>query len=232
MDAVGFLIAAAIILLILILKISVRVGFGDELALTLGVGIFRKRLVPANEKKLRLSDYKIKKFRKIKARQAKIEEKKRKKQQKKKQTQRTDNTAQKVAEARRRAAGEPKQKRDIAGLIGMATEVAKVFISRFGKHLRINIRRLRITVATDNAADTAVMYGAVCGAVQCFMELLNSTAHLKLPREDELCVVPDFTSDKLKADVDVAFSFRVWQIFDMLIRSGIAFLKSYLNKEK
>jgi len=57
--------------------------------------------------------------------------------------------------------------------------------------------------------------------------------HLKLPKKrEDISVVPDFTSGKLCAEVDIAFSFRVWQIFDMLIRSGIAFLKKYLNKDK
>jgi len=67
----GWLIAAVIIALILILKISVRIDLADEMRLAVGIGIFRLKILPAKKKTLRLKDYKIKKFRKNQEKAAK-----------------------------------------------------------------------------------------------------------------------------------------------------------------
>ena len=228
----GFLIAAAIILLILMLKISVRLRLTEEMNLAVGIGFIKLRVLPSREKELRLSDYKIKKFRKIQAKKAKKEAKAAEKARLKKKKKKTDKTSKKVADAKRRADGGEKQKNDIAGLIHIITETAKTFIARFGKHLGVKVRRLKITVGSDNAAKTAVTYGAVCGAVQCLFEVIDNTSHLKLPKScDEFAVVPDFTAEKLSAEVDISFSFRVWQIFDMLIRAAVTFIKNYINND-
>ncbi len=233
MGNVGFLIAAAIIVLILMLKISVRLKLTEDMKLAIGIGLIRLRILPSKEKELRLADYKIKKFRKDRAKLAKKQAVAAQKAKLKKDRKKVDKTTKKVADAKRRASGEEKPKKDIAGLIHIVTETAKTFITRFGKHLRIRVRKIRIIIGSDNAAKTAVTYGAVCGAVQCFMELIDNTVRVKLPKNaDELCVVPDFTAEKITAELDVAFSFRVWQIFDMLIRSAVTFIKNYINKEQ
>ena len=65
----GWILAAAIVALIVslfFLKVSVRVIVGGDMKLTLGVWIFRFLLYPTKEKTVKLSDYKIKKFRKNK----------------------------------------------------------------------------------------------------------------------------------------------------------------------
>ena len=118
-----------------------------------------------------------------------------------------------------------RKKRDITELVGTVTDIAGVFIRRFGKYLRIKIRKLVIVVATPDAASTAVMYGAVCGAVQCFLELVDSNLDVKCPKSSQVEVIPDFTSERSGALVDVTFSFRVWQLFDILIRTAVSYLK-------
>ncbi len=219
----GWLIAAAIILLILViltLKLSVRVKLRDDVSLVLGIGIFKKKLLPSKEKEVRLSDYKIGRFRKNKDKQT---EKSKRKPKKKK-------SAKKALTSAEGSASNEKPERDIMGLISKLLEVVRVFFRRFGHHLRINVRRVHIIVASEDAATTAVLYGAVCGAVQCLFEFLYNCMHLTLPKSEEMQVVPDFTSEKIKAEIDITFSFRLWQIFDILLRSGWAYIKQNLNK--
>ena len=55
----GFLIAAIIIAAILCLRLSVRIGAGEEFSLVAGVGFIKIRIFPAKEKKLRLRDFEI-----------------------------------------------------------------------------------------------------------------------------------------------------------------------------
>lgn len=218
----GWLIAAAIILLILIiltLKLSVRVKLRDDVSLILGIGIFKKKLLPSKEKEVRLSDYKIDKFRKNKDKQSEKSKKKPKKKSDKKAAMNSDG-----------ASAKEKPERDIMGLISKLLEVVKVFFKRFGHHLRINVKRVHIIVASEDAATTAVLYGAVCGAVQCLFEFLYNCMHLTLPKSEEMQVVPDFTSEKIKAEIDITFSFRLWQIFDILLRSAWTYIKQSMNK--
>lgn len=215
----GWLIAAAIIALLLFHKVSVRVNASNDVSLTLGIGLFKKKLYPTKDDKIRLSDYKIKKFRKNKQKDNKSKKKKSDKKSKKESPEKKGDT-QKTDE---------KPKRDIMGFIESLTEVARVLFSRFGRHLRINVKRLYITVATPDAASTAVLFGAVCGAVQCFLELFDNTLHVTFPKSKDLQVVTDFTSEKITADIDITFSFRLWQLFDILIRSAWTYLK---HKEK
>lgn len=214
----GLLIAALIILLILlvlVLKISVKVTAGDDFALRLGIGIFKIQLFPQKEKTVRLADYKIKRFRKN-IKKAEEKEKKRLLREEKKKVKKSKTKVK----ADSKPQGEAKAKKDILGLIGKLRLVVLKFLERFGKHLHIKIKRLIIIVATDNAADTAVLYGAVCGGVKCLMELFENCLHLKYTKDAVVSVSPDFTSDKLKLSADITFSFRVWQLFDIAIRSA------------
>ncbi len=215
----GFLITAliilSVILIILALKISVRVTNGDNFTLKLGVGIFRITLTPRKEKKVRLSDYKIKKYRKRLQSQEEKERKKLLKKPKKKSGKKI-----KVTENVRKKAESAPKKRDIMELIGKLKEVVLVFISRFRHHLHIKIKRLHITVATDNAADTAVLYGAVCGGVTCLLDIMYSGTNLDYTKDAVVAVEPDFTATKTKALVDITFSFRIWQLFDIAVRSA------------
>ena len=216
----GFLIAAIIIAAILCLRVSVRIGVDENFSLIAGVGFIKLRIFPAKEKKLKLSDYRIDKYRKR-------EEKKRLAAEKKKAKK-----AKKSAPAEQKAASQPagksveKEKRDIPALLSKLTRVAGVFLKRFGKHLRIDLRKLNIIIATGDAAQTAIIYGAVIGAVQNLYALLVNSGTLRTTRKSELFVEPDFLSEKMRVEVDLRFSFMIWQLFDMAIRAGVEFLKN------
>ncbi len=218
----GFFIAALILLLILIilaLKVSVKIIVGDDFIIKLGVGIFRIPLYPRKEKTIRLADYKIKRFKKN-LEKSKAKEKKRLLREKSKKS-----TKAKTKDKANTQPAENKEKRDVVELIGKLREVVIKFITRFGNHLNIKVKRLVIIVATDNAANTAVLYGAVCGGVSCLMELFDNCLHFKYEKDAVVEVKPDFTSEKLTFSADITFSFRVWQLFDIAIRSAWAYFK-------
>lgn len=214
----GFLIAAAIILLILFIRVGVRVISDGSLSLGVDLGLFRIPIYPQKEKKIKLKRFRIGPFRRELERQ---EEKRRKKAEKKLAKRKKRADSGKDGECTE----EKTKKRDITGLVSTVTEVAGVFIRRFGKHLRIKIRKLVIVVATPDAASTAVLYGAVCGAVQCFLTLVDGNISVKCPKNSRVEVLPDFTAETCGAFVDISFSFRVWQLFDILIRTAVSYLK-------
>lgn len=221
----GFLIAAIIIAAILCLRVSVRIGVGEGFSLVAGVGFIKLKIFPAKEKKLRLRDFEIGRFRKS---EEKAKEKAAKKAAKK--AKKLGGGEKKASHATDKPEGKS-EKRDIPALIKKLTRVAGVFLKRFGKHLRIDLRKLNFIIATGDAAETAIIYGAAVGAVQNLYALLVSSGTLRTTKKSEFNVVPDFLSEKSRVEVDLRFSFMIWQIFDMAIRAGIEFLRNDEDEE-
>ena len=218
----GFLIAAIIIAAILCLRVSVRIGNDGDLSLVAGVGIIKFRIFPAKEKKLRLKDFEIGSIRKREEKAARKAEKSKTKPSKKKVV---------VEKSTEKTTGE-EEKRDIPALIKKLTRVAGVFLKRFGKHLRIDLNKLNIIIATGDAAGTAIAYGAVIGLCQNLYALLVSSGTLRTNRKSEFIVEPDFLAEKPSVTIDLRFSFMIWQLFDMAIRAGIEFLKKDKDEDE
>ncbi|MBQ8510710.1 MAG: DUF2953 domain-containing protein [Clostridia bacterium] len=219
----ALIIIAFILTLILTLRVGARIQVNTasgEPIVKLIIGFLRIPILPAKEKRLKLSDYTIEKLRKAEAREAaKKAAAEEKKAAKKHDKQVKSTKAQTIPP-------EEKPERDILGLIGKITRVAKVAIARFGHHLRFDLGKLVIIVASPDAATTAVQYGAIVGAVQCLLTALYEHDRVKTTNKTEIRVEPDFTSEKLTADIDISFSFRIWNFFDLGIRALTAFLKS------
>ena len=76
--------------------------------------------------------------------------------------------------------------------------------------LTLRARRIVVTVSTDDAAKTALLYGAVSAAMAGLVELIDrSVARVKLRGRDEIDVKADFVGGKTKADVDLILFARV-----------------------
>lgn len=209
----GFLIAALILALLLSLRITVRIRAGDELRLQAGIGFVRLTLYPAKEKRLKLSDYRIDRYRRRLAKEQKPPKKPKKSDSKKSSSEAA-------------GAADEGEKRDIVGLIKQLSHVAEVFLRRFGRHLRIEVRELVLIVAANDAAATAILYGAVIGAVQNLYALLTSAGTLQTRSSTVIAVEPDFTAGKPSARIDLRFSLRLWQLIDIAIRALVAFIKA------
>lgn len=117
---------------------------------------------------------------------------------------------------------------DKRGFTGAVKEVfgfSSAVFSRVGKmlrHLKIKRFMLNIVVASDDAAATAISYGAVCSAVYPVLTLLSTAAGVKLKNvsitADFNVTNPDF---KLSADISVPLIF--------LLISAFGIFKEYNN---
>ena len=100
------------------------------------------------------------------------------------------------------------------GFSGAVKEIfafVKALILRLKKQLRhIAVRRLclDVKIASPDAAQTAIEYGAVCGAVYPVLSLIDSTANVKFK---QINVSADFNSDK--PDFSFSVIIRVKIIF-------------------
>ena len=226
----ALIVIGAILLLflfLLTLKVTLTVAYRDEITLSVKVLFLRIRLLPKKEKKLPRS---------MSAAQARRLQKKMKKQAAKKAAKKAEK---KKAKEERKQEGITTQKggkkkksiREILDTVAMIREIVSVVIHRFFKHLRVDMARIKIKVATNDAATTAIAYGAVTQSVNLLLPLLNKIKHLDLPKVGDIDVSADFLSDSPEADVKLSFSLRVWHMLHVAIGALFTFIKHLVRKQ-
>ena len=221
----AWIIIGAIILFfvcLLSLRAKITICYNNELALFVRVLCVKIRILPKKAKKGPHS-MSATKAKKIRQKAAKKAEKKRIAKQEK-----AEKKAQKKAEkknAPKKSVGE------ILDMIDLIRGLLAVIIGRFFKHLRIDVARLRIKVATPDAATTAIAYGAVTQSINLLFPLLEKVKNFSLPDTADLDVQADFLSEAPQADIILSFSIRVWHVLDIAIGALKRFLKHKFKKE-
>ena len=102
---------------------------------------------------------------------------------------------------------------EILYIIGLVRALAAKVVKTFVKHLRIDIARLKVVVATGDAASTAIAYGAITQAINLLFPILEEVKNFSLPKETDIDVSVDYLSDSMTADVELGFALRVWHVF-------------------
>ena len=194
------------------------ISYAEEFGLTVRIAGIPIRLFPKREKKVRISRYTPRAIARRKRKEERKAARKAKKAAKKK------SAAEKKKEKDKKKS--PSGKKDIAKIIKLVTSVAKTALRRFGKHLRIRIARLHVGVATGDAAETAVLYGAVSQSVAYLAELLDSTSTLRHPAKSDVRIWADYLSEKPVLDIEIGLSLCVWQVLDLVFRSAASAIKA------
>ena len=119
---------------------------------------------------------------------------------------------QKKQKSKKSAKPEKKEKQsieDIISLVKLLIEIAKKVLEKTWRYIRIKIERYDITVGTDDAAKTALIYGGVSQATSYLFTLLDETAHFRVKRKAPVNVGVDFLSAETKASVQMDFCLRL-----------------------
>ena len=208
-----------IIALVLSLRIKLIITYKDSFAVYLGVLFFRIRLFP-----IKLWKKKKKKgpFRMSAKRAAMIREKVRQREEQKRlrRIQKAKDRAEKkkkAQEAREKQQQENKPegsgKLDVSAVLDILGAVRSLVIDLFSvslSHFRLDLARLHVTVATDDAATTAIAYGAVCASLDSLLRALEPLKGFNAPKARDISVSYDFLSEETKLDIKVVLSMRVW----------------------
>ena len=213
------LIILGCILLFLIFLLSVKVRlsvtYREEISLTLRVLGIRIYSYPKKHRKGP---------RKMSAKKAaRIKAKLLKKRLKKNEASR-QKAAQKEADKLSRKDTIDNKLSNIIYTVDLIRVVAAKLIKKFFKHIRIDVTRLKITVASEDAATTAVAYGALTQSINILMPILKQAKGFKPPKPTELDVQIDYLCDTPSADIKLCFSLRVWQILDVALSTFIKFI--------
>lgn len=215
----GWLIAliavgGVLLLLLLILFCGVaqlRVRCRDEVKVTAGVLGLRFRLYPQKEQDTSPRSFcrspnraLAKELRRLK-REAKRAEKKRKRKQAK--------AAQKADLPK------PNLRENLAMIHALSKEFYRVSKGK----IHIRTLRMRIVVATDNAATTALVWGGVSASASMLLGWLDEHFAPIEHYPGEVDIRPDFAGGESGADIDLVFSLSLWRA----LRIALAMRTSY-----
>ncbi|HPE95779.1 MAG TPA: DUF2953 domain-containing protein, partial [Bacillota bacterium] len=142
---------------------------------------------------------------------------------------------------RRRKSKAPEQRRQehkkpvvsgISDVIALVREVVVRVEKNFFRYIKVDSYDFDITVATDDAAKTAILYGAVSSSVfSLAQELYSKKARRKDPKRFSVRVVPDFSAAESTAVISITASLRIWQALVCLLSGGRGFMSYYSKKD-
>lgn len=217
----------AFLLVILCIPLSLTVVLDETGALrlvgrVLGFPVYR---LPKKERPVKLSDYTLRAIRRREHREerrrqrdARRAERKRKKQQAKEQS--------------KKAPKPPDKSMPLTDKLVFIKELAEVVLQRSLKHARVDVESLAITVATPDAARTAILYGSICAALAGVTEALDVFSHLRIRDPERYGVAADFTSERTRADIKLHFRLRVHHVLDIACRALVRLIARMLKKYK
>ena len=231
-------------LLILLGKVSVRIIFrGDISVIVYAFGIRYTVISPekkakkehpplspcphsdrALQREWRKQRRLAKKAARKKAKKAEQERKKQLEKQKKKQLKQQQKDAAKDA-----AVPSPNLKENLEMILALLKKLGQVTQKRF----RVHVRRMHIYIATDNAADTAILYGVIVQAAAAILQWIDHNAIPIRRKQDSMTIQPDYLSDTCRADIDITCSVHLRSVVAIGVRMLLAFFKERkLAKQK
>lgn len=213
---------------ILALKATLKIEYRDEVMLSVKVLYFEIGILPKKKPKpLDPSKMTPKKYRRLLERERKKEQRRalKKKQRAEKKQKKAQNEKRKSVQELAQAHKQPK-KRSLLENISLIKEILAVVLGRFSRHLRIKLTRIRLVIGTDDAAKTAMIYGAAAAGVACITEMLDNVTNIEYTTDADVSVDADFLSERIDVDVKIEISLRVWHLLDIALRAIGTFVKN------
>ena len=196
---------------IFIIPIHVTVGLTESVSVMVRVLFLKIPILP-----------------KVKKKKKKKKEKKPKKEKKKKEKKPEDKTKKKKKKK--------KKVSDIVALVRMLLNVVVALFKRLGRNFKIRVYAYEICVASEEAAKTAVMYGAVKTLSETIFLRLQDSINFKIVKKAPLGIYVDFLEEKFKANVKIDFSISIAGVFGILFAAIGEFIRSFIkmsfNKNK
>ena len=212
------------------MKVKVFVRLEDEMMLRAGYGPIVLTLVPKKKKKpVSIKDFTYKKHQKRLAKDRAAAEKKALKKKKKKEESDKKKKAKELEKKVQKLAEKHDGDKDV-NKIAFIVDLVKLGLGElaaFPGYLHTDIKMLDITVASDEAASTAIKYGAISAAVYNLLEILRAKTVMHARKNAVIDVRPDFCSEKTVFHVDFSVKIRVFSF----VRIGWHFLVWFVKQK-
>jgi hypothetical protein len=98
----------------------------------------------------------------------------------------------------------------------MVRDVLGALFVKLWRYFRVRIKNFHITVATPDAAQTALMYGAICGYGDAIMKILGKALDFKIEKGARIGADIDYLSEEMKIDAEIDISISVGGVFRYL----------------
>jgi hypothetical protein len=105
---------------------------------------------------------------------------------------------------------------DIMKMLEMLRDVLAAIFVKLWRYFRVRVKRFHITVATDDAAKTAMMYGAVCGFGDEIFAILEKALDFGVEKGALVGAECDYLSEEMKMDIEIDISITVGNVFRYL----------------
>ena len=137
----------------------------------------------------------------------------------------------KISKKEKKSGGKQQKKQTTAenalAAIKTVTDVIATLWDKLRRRMKIKLIKLCVVIATDEAAKTAVIYGAAANACDALLDAMRR--YLKFTEKDgAVSVSVDFTKEKTEFDLDIELSLRVIGALAVLLPA----LNKYLNSNK
>jgi len=127
---------------------------------------------------------------------------------------------------------------DVVKMLAMVRNVLGAIFVKLFRYFRVRVKNFHITVASDDAATTAMLYGVICGYGDAIMAILEKALDFKIEKGAKVGAACDYLSDEMKMDVEVDISISLGNVFRYIfgivgsaLGGALRGLKLRLNKE-
>lgn len=194
------------VLLVLMLRIKIVIYGNNEDIVKLRFYLYGFRIFSFSAKqkdeppKVKLSDYTPEKL------------------SKRKKKERPKSVSQRLRDV---ATNEAKGKPDIVYILKFILNLLRTFAQHYAKKFKVKILKFNISVATGDAASTAILYGTVSQAASYLIEFLDNNTALTVPRTAKINVASDFCGDETQIDIKMEVFIHLRRVLSLLYRSGL-----------
>ena len=126
----------------------------------------------------------------------------------------------------------PKTKIAIMDILDMVKKLIITVFKKFKRYLRVRVYNFSVDVATGDAAKTAILFGAVCGACSLIFEILEGAMDFRIKDDADIGARCDYLSEKTKANIEVDISISVGQVVKLALVSGGVLLWKFITVKK
>ena len=206
-----YILGGLIALIALILFLPIRILFftSDKEGFVIEVRIlgYLYERIPEKVKRVRLSDYSPRAM-------------ERRRQKKQKKSIKTVKKAPAKTEPSASLFSMPGKKAPLGDQLRFAAEFIRVALKRTLSHARIRVNYVMLTVASDDAAKTALLSGAASTALASLVELLDTYSNLHIRHPEKFGVAADFAGEECDVKVDIVARLWLWQVLDIEFRTA------------
>lgn len=127
------------------------------------------------------------------------------------------------------------KKVDPLGFVEFLLRIARVIVLALKEHLKrmkINLKELYVSIGTDDAAKTALIYGGAIQAANALCVLLQRFSCFRCDNR-YLVISPDFTCEKSRFSIHLDLTVRLFFVIGVLLRAYFRlFERKEMNNER